>query len=81
MIEQAESIYKSTKKSLDSLLREKAYEDVKEHLEEKGIDINNVSDEDIEHLVAAKTQDMMNGIKGFGVGAAFAIAISLITGI
>lgn len=81
MIEKAESIYKSTKKSLDALLREKAYTDVKEHLEKKGIDINNVNDEDIETLVAAKVKDMKNGIKGFGVGTAFTIAISLMIGI
>jgi hypothetical protein len=81
MIEKAENLYNSGKKSLDSLLREKAYSDTKEYLQDKGIDINDVSDEDIENLVAAKAQDMKNGIKGFGVGAAFAIAISLVTGI
>ena len=81
MLDHAENIYKNTKKSLESLLREKAYTDVEEYLGEKSIDINDVSDEDIENLVAAKAQDMMNGIKGFGVGTAFAIAISLVTGI
>ena len=81
MIGQAEKIYTDSKKSLESLLHEKAYSDVQESLEEKGIDINSVSDEDIEHLVAAKAKDMMNGIKGFGVGTAFAIAVSLLTGV
>ena len=81
MIKTAESIYDSGKESLESLLRKKAYSDVQENLEEKGIDINQVSDEDIEALVAAKADDMMNGIKGFGVGTAFAIAISLLTGL
>lgn len=81
MIEQAEKLYSNGKKSLDSLLREKAYADVQKHLEDKGIDINLVSDEDIENLVAANVQDIMQGIKGFGVGAAFAIAISLIVGV
>ena len=81
MLGHAENIYKNTKQSLESLLREKAYADVEEYLGEKSIDINDVSDEDIENLVAAKAQDMMNGIKGFGVGTAFAIAISLVTGI
>ena len=81
MIDQAEKIYKDGKKSLESLLREKAYSEVHKSLEDKGIDIENVSDEDIENLVAAKTQDMTNSIKGFGVGTAFAIAISLLTGI
>ena len=81
MINQTEKIYNDGKKSLESLLREKAYSEVQKNLENKAIDINNVSDEDIENLVAAKAEDMMNGIKGFGVGTAFAIAISLITGI
>ena len=80
-MKQAETIYSSGKKSLESLLREKAYADVEKHLEAKGIDINLVSDEDIETLVAANVQDMMQGIKGFGVGAAFSIAISLMVGV
>lgn len=81
MIEQVEKVYESGKKSLESLLREKAYSEVEKSLKDKDIDINNVSEEDIENLVAAKAQDMMNGIKGFGVGTAFAIAISLLIGI
>ena len=81
MIETAEKIYSSGKKSLDALVREKAYSETKEYLKEKGIDINDVSDEDIETLVAAKTNDMMNGIKGFGMGAALTVAISLVTGV
>jgi len=80
MVEQAEKIYNDSKKSLESLLREKAYSEVKESLENKDIDINSVSDVDIETLVAAKTQDLTNSIKGFGVGTAFSIAISLFTG-
>jgi len=81
MVDQAQKIYKDGKKSLETLLREKAYSEVKESLNEKGINIDDVSDEDIESLVASKTQDMVNGIKGFGVGTAFALAISLLTGI
>ena len=81
MLNKAEKIYNDGKKSLESLLREKAYSEVQQNLENKGIDIDSVSDEDIENLVAAKTKDMTNSIKGFGVGTAFAIAISLFTGI
>ena len=81
MVDQAQKIYKDGKKSLETLLREKAYSEVKDSLNEKGINIDDVSDEDIESLVASKTQDMVNGIKGFGVGTAFALAISLLTGI
>ena len=81
MLKKTKKIYIDSKKSLDSLLREKAYSEVEENLQDKGIDIDDVSEEDIETLVAAKTKDMMNGIKGFGVGTAFAMAISLLTGI
>ena len=81
MLNKTKKIYIDSKKSLDSLLREKAYSEVEENLQDKGIDIDDVSEEDIETLVAAKTKDMMNGIKGFGVGTAFAMAISLLTGI
>jgi hypothetical protein len=80
MIDTTKGFYDEGKKSLESLLREKAYSQVQESLEAKGIDIDGVSEEDIETLVAAKTDDMMNGIKGFGVGTAFALAISLLTG-
>jgi hypothetical protein len=81
MIKATKELYDDGKRSLEVILREKAYSQVKEHLEDKGIDINDVSDDDIESLVAAKAQDMMNGIKGFGVGTAFAIAVSLLTGV
>lgn len=81
MIEKVETIYEDGKKSLESLLREKAYSEVQESLKEKNINIEDVSEIDIETLVAAKTQDMMNGIKGFATGTAFAIAISMLTGI
>lgn len=81
MLKKTKKIYIDSKKSLDSLLREKAYSEVEENLQDKGIDIDDVSEEDVETLVAAKTKDMMNGIKGFGVGTAFMMAISLLTGI
>jgi hypothetical protein len=81
MIETIENVYDSGKKSLDSLIREKAYKDVRETLSEKDIDIDSVSDEDIETLVAAKVNDMTNEIKGIGKATAFAIAISLLTGV
>jgi len=76
-----QDLYKKGKQSLETLLREKAYNDVKDTLNDKGINIDEVSDEDVETLVSAKVDDMMNGIKGFSVGTAFAIAISLLTGI
>ena len=81
MIEQVEKIYASGQKSLESLLREKAYSEVEDSLRDKNIDIERVSEEDIESLVAAKAEDMKNTIKGFGVGTAFAIAFSLLIGV
>ena len=81
MIDQAEKLYEDGKRSLESLLQEKAYSEVQESLETQGIDINDVSDEDIETLVAAKVQDMSNTIKGFGIGTAFAVAISYFMGV
>lgn len=81
MITTIENVYESGKKSLDSLLREKAYKDVQDTLKEKGIDIESVSDEDVESLVASKVEDMTNEIKGLGKGLAFSIAIFLLTGV
>ena len=81
MIDKAEDIYNTGKKSLESLLREKAYSEVENNLEGKGINIDDVSDDDIESLVAAKTHDMTNNIKGFGIGTAFAMAISALLGV
>ncbi len=68
------------KKSLNTLLREKAYTEVVEKLTQEGIVVEDVQDEDIEALVAAKVDDMMNGIKGFAAGTAFAILFSSIVG-
>lgn len=68
------------KKSLDTLLREKAYNDVAEKLADEGIEITDVADADVEALVAAKVNDMENGIKGFAVGGAFTLLLSSIIG-
>jgi len=78
MIETVEKAYSQGKKSLDEMLREKAYSEVKELLQEKGIDINDVSDADIESLVADKVKDTQNMLKGAGIATAFSIAFSLV---
>lgn len=80
MINSATTLLDEGKKSLDTLLREKAYAEVLEKLSQEGIDINDVADEDVEALVAAKVHDMMNGIKGFAMGGAFALLLSSIIG-
>ena len=81
MVDATKKVYSNGKKSLDSLLREKAYSGVQDSLKEKDIDIDDVSDEDIENLVATKVEDMKNEITGLGKGIAFTIALFLLTGI
>ena len=81
MIGATKELYSNGKKSLDSLLREKAYSSVQDSLKAKDIDINDVSDEDVENLVATKVEDMKNEIKGLGKGIAFSIALFLLTGV
>lgn len=81
MVEKTQKIYEDSKKSLQTLLREKAYSEIKENLEDQGINIDDMNDEDVESLVAAKVQDKETALKGFGTGAAIAIAFSLLTGI
>jgi hypothetical protein len=80
MIEHVEKIYGEGKRSLESVLREKAYEEVKSILHKKEIDINDVSDEDIVALVSAKVQDTMQSIKGAVIGGAFALTLSYFLG-
>ena len=57
-----EELYDKSKKSLETILREKAYDEVKDALKEKGINIEDVSDEDIEVLVAEKVKLKENTI-------------------
>ena len=75
------NIYDKGKKSLDTLLREKAYSDISEKLEENGIDIDEVSDTDIEALVAERVKEMRSGLKSFAVGGAVALLISSMIGV
>jgi len=75
-----EELYDKSKKSLETILREKAYDEVKDALKEKGISIEDVSDEDVETLVAEKVKLMQTGLKGVGAGLAIGAALSLLTG-
>ena len=81
MIGAVEKVYDKGKKSLESFLREKAYTRVLDRLKEKGIDIHDISDEDVESLVASKIEDMENEIKGLGKGVALSIVLFLLTGV
>lgn len=77
----AKSLLNEGKRSLNTLLREKAYQEVIEKLTQEGIKPEDVADEDIEALVAARVDDMMNGIKGFAAGTAFALLFTAFFGI
>ncbi len=81
MVNSATTFLDEGKKSLDTLLREKAYDEVAQKLEKEGISIDDVTDADIEALVAARADEMMNGIKGFVVGSAFALLLSAVIGV
>lgn len=80
MIQKTTTLLDEGKKSLDTLLREKAYAEVVERLTSEGIDIEDVNDADVEALVATRTKEMMGGIKNFAAGGAFALLLSSIIG-
>ena len=80
MINTATTLLDEGKKSLDTLLREKAYDEVMDKLQEEGINVSDVKEEDLEALVAARVHDKMNGLKGFATGTAFTLLLSSIIG-
>lgn len=80
MLEKTTAFIDDGKKSLDMLLREKAYEEVVTSLQAEGIAISDVSDEEIEILVAEKVEAMKNGIKGFAIGSAVMLVVSSLFG-
>ncbi len=57
------------KQSLDTALRSKAYDDVKESLAKRGIEIHDIEDADLEELIAAKVSEMNSSLKGFAAGS------------
>lgn len=81
MLEQANNVIESGKKSLRSLLREKAFDEVTGELKSRGIDIGEVDDEDVEALVQARVDDMYSGMKGFAAGSAVALLLSVMLGV
>ena len=68
------------KKSLSQLLREKALDEVREQLEDRGIDIDQVDPVDIEEMVAQKVLQYNSTIKGVAVGGALAILVESLFG-
>jgi hypothetical protein len=81
MIREAMDMIDEGKKSLKALLRERAYEEVAKKLESEGIDVERISDEDMEMLVKAKADDTYNVIRGAAYGTAFSIAFSMLFGV
>lgn len=61
----------SGKRSLDSILREKAYKQVEEYLKSNDIDINTIDEQDLEALVDAKAKEMQSTLKGVAIGGVF----------
>ncbi len=80
MINTTTALLDEGKKSLETLLREKAYDDVAEKLADEGIDIADVLDADVEALVAERAKEMKSGIKNFAAGGAFALLLSSVIG-
>jgi hypothetical protein len=80
MIEETRIIINKSKQSLDTLLRKKAIDEVKEYLIEKDINMDDVEDKDIESLVEAKVKDMESTLKGVAVGGVFVIVFETIFG-
>ena len=69
------------KRSLEELLRQKAYDEVIEALQKEGIDPTVVKDEDIETLVEAKVSEKKSTLKGVAIGGAIAVALHFLLGI
>jgi len=80
MLNAATTLLNEGKKSLDTLLREKAYSDVAENLSDKGIEIKDVNDIDIETLVADREKEIQNSIKDFTKGGLVTLVLSLMLG-
>jgi len=63
--------------SLNKILREKAYEEVKEMLQKQDIDIEKISKEDLEALVNEKVQIKEGELKGIGIGIGLSVLVSI----
>ncbi len=68
----------NAKKSLDKILKEKAFNEVEEYLKENGIDIENINEEDLEALVEQKFKDKKNIMNGVAIGGAFTLLLDAI---
>lgn len=80
-MKQVDNMVDKGKKSLETLLRDKAIQDVSQELVEQGIDPNDLNDEDFEVLVAEKVHGLESNLKAVGVGTALGFAASLFIGL
>jgi len=80
MIDSVEIMIDHGKKSLETLLREKAYDEVRKLLEKHGVEINDVSDTDVEALVAERIKEKKDGMKNMAKGGVFALFLSSFIG-
>jgi len=68
------------KKSLEIMLREKAYKEVCDLLKEKGIAIEDVDEEELQAIIAERVKSMESGLKGFAAGGLAAIVVTSVLG-
>ena len=80
MLEDTNKLYKKGKKTINELLLEKAYEDVKETLKKQDINIDDVDEDEVETMVADRLKEIKSQAKGFTIGTVATIAFSLFTG-
>ena len=81
MLSETMKLYDNGKKGLQAILRDRAYEEVRNLLSERGIGIDEVADEDIESLVAEKVNEMNGTLKGIAYGSAFGLILSAVIGV
>ncbi len=78
---QMEQAINKGKKSLETLLKEKAIKNVSQELLDQGIDPNELDDEDFEVLVAENAHELESNLKAMGIGGALGFAASLYIGL
>jgi len=64
--------------SLNDILKQKAYEDIKEKLAKEGIEIEKLETEELEALINEKVQIMQSELKGVGIGVGISVLVSIL---
>jgi len=68
------------KKSLETLMRESAYNEVVSYLQEQGIEVEKLETQELEALVSARVAEKKEGLKGFAKGAGWTLLLSMFLG-